>query len=87
MTVSNLPTRKEIHQPILDLLSDGKEHYWSDIVEKLADHFSLTDRELNERVPSGQKRFYHRCSFAMQDLKGEDLVESPRPKSWKLKKR
>ena len=87
MAVSNLPTRKEIHQPILDLLSDGKERRWRDIVEKLAEHFSLTDKELNERVPSGHKRFSHRCSFAMQDLKAEDLVESPRREYWKITKR
>ena len=54
MAVSNLPTRNEIHQPILTLLSDGKEH---------------------------------RCSFAMQDLKAEDLVESPRRGYWKITKR
>ena len=54
MAVSNLPTKNEIHQPLLALLSDGKEHRWSDIVEKLAEHFSLTDTELNERVPNGE---------------------------------
>ena len=86
MAVSNVPTRKEIHQPLLALLSDGEEHRWSDIVEKLADHFSLTDKELNERVPSGHKRFYHRCSFAMQDLKKEGLVESSRREYWKITK-
>lgn len=87
MAVSNLPTKNEIHQPILALLSDGKEHRWSDIVEKLAAHFSLTDTELNERVASGHKRFYHRCSFAMQDLKKEGLVESPKRAYWKITKR
>ena len=87
MAISNLPTREEIHQPLLQLLSDGKEHRWSDIVEKLADHFSITDEELNERVPSGHKRFYHRCSFAMQDLKKEGLVGSPRRAYWKITKR
>ena len=70
MTVSNLPASKEIEQPLLALLSDGKEHRWRDIVDKLADHFSLTDKELDERYPkSGQKIFYHRCRFAIQDLK------------------
>ena len=82
MAVSNLPTRQENHQPLRDLLSDGKEHRWRDIVEKLADHFSLTERELNQRVPSGYKRFYHRCSFAMQDLKLEGFVESARREYW-----
>ena len=87
MAISNLPTRNEIHQPLLDLLSDGKEHRWSDIVEKLAAHFSLTDTELNEKVPSGQKRFYHRCSFAIQDLKKKGFVESPKRAHWKITKR
>ena len=87
MAVSNLPTRNEIHQPLLALLSDEKEHRWSDIVEKLAEHFSLTDTELNERVPSGYKRFYHRCSFAMQDLKKAGFVESPKYAHWKITKR
>ena len=87
MAISNLPTRQEIHQPLRDLLSDGKEHRWGDIVKKLADHFSLTEIELNERVPSGKKRFYHRCSFAMQDLKAQTFVESPRRGYWKIKAR
>ena len=87
MAVSNLPTRNEIHQPILALLSDGKEHRWSDIVEKLAAHFSLTNTELNEEVPSGHKRFYHRCSFAIQDLKKAGFVESPKRAYWKITKR
>ena len=87
MAISNLPTRNEIHQPLLALLSDGKEHRWRDIVDKLADHFSLTDKEINESVPSGYKRFYHRCSYAMQDLKLEGFVESPRRGYWKITKR
>ena len=87
MAVSNLPTRQEIHQPILDLFSDEKEHRWRDIVKKLPIIFSLTLQELNERVPSGYKRFSHRCSFAIQDLKAEGLVESPRREYWKITKR
>ncbi|MDE0085661.1 MAG: winged helix-turn-helix domain-containing protein [Candidatus Poribacteria bacterium] len=87
MAVSNLPMRNEIHQLILTLLSDEKEHRFGDIVDKFADHFYLTDKELDETVASGYKRFYHRCSFAMQDLKAEDLVESPKHAYWKITKR
>ena len=86
MPVSNLPTSNEIKQPLLDLLSDGKEHRFGDVVDKLADHFSLTDKELDERLPSGYKRFYHRCSRAMLDLKLEGLVMSPRRAYWKITK-
>ena len=84
MAVSNLPTSIQIHQPLLILLSDGKEHRFGDIVDELADHFSLTDKELDERLPSGYKRFYHRCSRAMLDLKLEGFVESPRRAHWKI---
>ena len=87
MAVSTLPTSKEIEQPLLELLSDGKEHRWKDIVDELADHFSLTDKELDERLPSGQKRFYHRCAFARLDLKQHALVESSRREYWKITKR
>ena len=87
MAVSHLPTSKEIEQPLLALLSDGKEHRWRDLYEKLADHFSLTDRELDERLPSGQRRFYNRCARARLDLKLEGFVESRRREYWKITKR
>ena len=87
MPVSNLPTSNDIEQPLLTLLSDGKAHRFGDIVDKLADHFSLTDEELDERLPSGYKRFYHRCGRAMQDLKLAGFVESPRRAYWKIAKR
>lgn len=87
MAVSTLPTSKEIEQPLLELLSDGKERRWRDIVDELSDHFSLTDKDLDERLPSGQKRFYHRCAFARLDLKNAGLVESTRREYWKITKR
>ena len=84
MAISTLPTSKEIESPLLRILSDGKEHRWRDIVNALADHFSLTDADLEERLPSGQKRFYHRCAFARLDLKAQTFVESPRREYWKI---
>ena len=86
MPVSNLPTSNEIEEPLLTLLSDGKEHRFGDIVDKLADHFSLTDKELDERLPSGYKRFYHRCSRAMLDMKLAGFVESSIRAYWKIAK-
>ena len=53
MAISTLPTSKEIEQPLLELLSDGKERRWRDIVDELADHFSVTDKELDERADFG----------------------------------
>ena len=87
MAISTLPTSKEIEYPLLQFLSDGKEHRWRDIVNTLADHFSLTDMELDERLPSGEKQFYHRCAFARLDLKAQAFVESPRREYWRITKR
>ena len=85
MPVSTLPDSRDIELPLLALLSDGKEHRWRDIVDKLADHFFVSDKGLNERYQeSRQKRFYQRCGFAMQDLKKEGFVENPRRGYWKI---
>lgn len=84
MAISNLPTSKEIESPHLQVLSDGKEHRWRDIVNALAEHFVLTDTGLEERLPSGQKRFYHQCAFARLDLKSQAFVESSRREYWKI---
>lgn len=86
MPVSPLPTSKEIEHPLLALLFDEKEHRWRDLYYKLADHYSLTDKELDERLPSGQRRFYNRCARARLNLKLEGFVESPRREYWKITK-
>ena len=87
MAVSSLPTSKEIEPVLLELLGDGKEWRTRDFVDALAAHYSLTLYDLQERLPGGLKRFYHRCNWAKQDIKDAWLVESPRRGYWRITER
>ena len=78
MAVSSLPTRKEIEPVLLKLLGDEREWQTRDVVDALAAHYSLTTAELEESLPSGQPRFYHRCNWARLELKEAGLVEFPK---------
>lgn len=85
MLVSNLPPSRTIKHALLELLSDGREYSVKDIYHKLANHFSLTQRDLDERYPTSKQRiFYQRCSWARQHLKEDSLIESPRRGYWCL---
>ena len=74
MSISNLPNIPELKPVFLEILSDGKVHKFSDIVNQLADHFSLTAEELNETIPSGFKRFYTRVGYTGQTLNPKHLI-------------
>ena len=49
-----LPTGKEIEQPALEFLSDEKEHRRVEIIDRLTEHFSLTDDERSYLSKTGQ---------------------------------
>jgi len=70
-----IPDFQTIMLPLLKLTGDGKEHSTTDIVEQLAQHFSLTDEELNEIIPSGQRKFYNRVGWARTYLTKSGLLE------------
>ena len=78
MAVSSLPTSKEIEPVLLELLGDEREWRTRDVVDALAAHYSLTTAEVEESLPSGQPRFYHRCNWARLDLKAAGLVDFPK---------
>ena len=86
MPVSSLPTSREIEPVLLELIGDEKEWQTGDIAEALADCYSLTPGQIVEELPSGQRRFYHRCHRAKQDLNLAGLVESPGYGYWQITK-
>ncbi len=49
-----LPTGKEMEQPALKVLADGKEHRRVEIIDYLAEHFSLTADEREYLSKTGQ---------------------------------
>ena len=72
-------TKEQIHLPLLQLVADLGEFRLRDIVPQLADHFSLTDVERREVVPSGRTKWFdYRCGWAQKDLKEAGLIESTR---------
>ena len=87
MCVSSLPKSRKIEPVLLELLGDEEEWRTKDVVDELADHYSLTGPDIEERLPGGLRRFYHRCNFAKQDLKEAGLVESAGYGFWRITKR
>ena len=49
-----LPIGKEMEQPALEFLSDGREHRRVEIIDRLTEHFSLTDDERSYLSKTGQ---------------------------------
>lgn len=73
-----VPNQSEIMNPLLELVSDGQEYRIRDIIDRLADHFSLTGEERMERVPSGEGRFRKNCQWAEFNMTQNGLLESTR---------
>ncbi|MDE0300033.1 MAG: hypothetical protein OXN17_15470 [Candidatus Poribacteria bacterium] len=73
-----IPTQTDIMPALLEMVSHGREFRLRDMVEDLGDHFSLTREEREERVPSGDGRFFKLCGWAQHRLKIAGLLESTR---------
>ena len=57
------------HAPLLDLLADGRERSNGEMRSEIAQRFSLTEEDLREMVPSGQKPLFNdRLSWATSYL-------------------
>ena len=73
-----VPDFQAVMLPFLQLLSDGQEWKMRDVVESLAGHFSLTDLDREEMLPSGQSKvFNNRVGWAKTHLKNAGLVDNP----------
>ena len=80
-----IPQVQSIRLPALQHVADGREYHYRDIVDALANHFSLTDEERAELGPRGQrKRFDSTCNFALIDLKEAVLLERTKSRYWKI---
>ena len=74
-----IPDYQTIMLPLLDFVSDGKEHRIRESVEALAGHFGLSEKERLELLPSGkQPTFNNRVNWASTYMKEAGLVEKPR---------
>lgn len=72
-----VPKFEELMRPILEFLRDGAPRDNAALVERVCDHFDLSDAERNELLPSGtQKRISNRVGWAKTHLKHAGLVEA-----------
>ena len=74
----SIPDFQSIMLPFLHVLSDGQERSMKEMVDSLAQRFSLTDTELEELLPSGQQTiFSNRVAWTKSHLKNAGLVDNP----------
>ena len=83
-----VPDFQTIMLPLLKVAGDGQEHSGHEFLEQLAQHFQLTDEELNELLPSGkQTRFYNRVGWARTYLIKSKLLEMPKRSYYRITER
>lgn len=74
-----IPDFQTLMRPLLELHGDGEEHLNRDLVNSLADQFSLTEEERREMLPSGRaKMFDNRVGWAKTYISTAGLIEAPR---------
>ncbi len=74
-----IPDYQTVMLPLLDCVSDGKEHHIRDAIGALADQFNLSEAERSQLLPSGkQPTFNNRVSWAGTYMKEAGLIEKPR---------
>jgi len=80
-----IPDFQTIMFPFLKILSDGEEHTTNETNQKLANHFNLTEEELNEFLPSGAaKTFPNRVAWAKSHFKMAGFIENIKRSSFKI---
>ena len=71
--------------PVLKIASDGNEHRISDVIDRLAVDFNLTEAEQEELLPSGkQPAFNNRVHWAKTYLSQAGLLEATRRSFFKI---
>jgi len=64
--------------PLTKALADNQEYKTKDLIEKLSEHFQLTDEEKSELLDGGQPVFNNRVGWARTYLKKAGLIDSPK---------
>lgn len=69
-----IPTYEEVMLPLLKAIYDGNVHTNKECEEKLSKVFNLTESEVNEKLPSGKRKFYDRLNWAKTYLRNAELI-------------
>jgi restriction system protein len=74
-----IPDFQTLMRPLLHAHADGHEHLNRDLVNLLAEQFTLSDEERREMLPSGRAKLFHnRVGWAKTHISQAGLLESPR---------
>lgn len=80
-----IPDFQTIMLPLLRFYDDGDEHSVQEAVDKLAQHFKLSQEDLKELLPSGkQTTFYNRVGWVRTYLAKSGLLEMARRSYYKI---
>lgn len=80
-----IPDFQSVMLPLLQFAADGQVHSMKDARQHLAAHFSLTEAEQAELLPSGrQATFSNRVAWAKVYLDKAGLLEAPQRGSFKI---
>jgi len=80
-----VPDFQSFFKPLLDIALDGNEHTIREAREAISKVFNLTERELEERLPSGtQTTFENRVYWAKSYFIQAKVLESPKRGSFKI---
>lgn len=83
-----IPDYQSIMLPLLELISDGKEHKMRNVTDELAIKLGVSEIEQKELLPSGAAPvFYNRTAWAKTYLKKAGLIDSPKQGSILISKR
>lgn len=83
----NIPKYNDIMLPLLQHLSDKKDHSLTKINDYLVIHFKLTEEEQNMTNSKSNKTiFSNRCEWSRFYLKKAGLIESPKSKFTRITK-
>ena len=72
-----VPKYDEIMLPLLQLLSDGKDHHQRDLSSRIGDHFGLNEEERSRMLPSSTQSYLrNRTGWAAFHLRKAGLADS-----------
>lgn len=84
----SVPDYQTLMRPVLEVLVDGGERAAPAIRTMVAERLRLSESDLRDLVPSGQKPLFHdRVSWAISYLKQAGLLERPRRGVYRLSSR
>ena len=74
-----VPSQQQLHRPLREIVVGARDHIvpLQEVKDALIRQFSLDDRDLGEKVPSGQSRFVTRVYWAVSYLRRAGMLESP----------